>query len=112
MRRVFEYCALVAVFSFTFYSVPYAQEDDKITKLRLAQGFEEAGEWEHAVGLYEDLNRLDPKNFIFLDGLQRSYTQIKEYGKAINVVRRWRLDVEIGHRNRSAKYTMLPRCCQ
>jgi len=89
MRRVFEYCALVAVFSFTFYSVPYAQEDDKITKLRLAQGFEEAGEWEHAVGLYEDLNRLDPKNFIFLDGLQRSYTQIKEYGKAINVVRRW-----------------------
>jgi predicted Zn-dependent protease len=88
-KRVFGYCALLVVFSFTFFSVADAQEGDIMTKLRLAQGFEEAGEWEHAVVLYEDLNRLDPKNFIFLDGLQRSYTQIKEYGKAINVLRRW-----------------------
>ena len=66
-----------------------AQDTDKLAKLRLAQGFEEAGEWERAVALYEDLTTLEPNNYLFLDGLQRSYTQIKEYGKAINVIRRW-----------------------
>jgi outer membrane protein assembly factor BamD (BamD/ComL family) len=67
----------------------YAQDTDKLAKLRLAQGFEEAGEWERAVALYEDLSKLEPNNYLFLDGLQRSYMQIKEYGKAINVIRRW-----------------------
>ena len=66
-----------------------AQDTDKLMKLRLAQGFEEAGEWERAVVLFEDLSTLEPTNYLFLDGLQRSYTQIKEYGKAINVIRRW-----------------------
>ena len=66
-----------------------AQESDKLAKLRLAQGFEEAGEWERAAALYENLSTLEPNNFLFLDGLQRSYKQIKEYGKAINIIRRW-----------------------
>lgn len=73
----------------TLFQFARAQETDKLMKLRLAQGFEEAGEWERAVALYEDLSTLEPTNFLFLDGLQRSYTQIKEYGKAINVIRRW-----------------------
>ena len=67
----------------------FAQDTDKLTKLRLAQGFEEEGEWERAAALYEDLSKLEPNNFLFLDGLQRSYTGIKEYNKAINVIRRW-----------------------
>jgi tetratricopeptide (TPR) repeat protein len=67
----------------------YAQDTDKLAKLRLAQGFEESGEWERAVALYDDLSKLEPNNYLFLDGLQRSYMQIKEYGKAINVIRRW-----------------------
>ena len=75
---------ILATFQFS-----HAQDADKLAKLRLAQEFEEAGEWERAVALYEDLSVLEPNNFIFLDGLQRSYTQIKEYGKAINVIRRW-----------------------
>ena len=65
-----------------------AQNPEQMLKLQLAQGFEESGEWERAVSLYEDLTALEPNNFIFLDGLQRSYTQIKEYKKAINVIRR------------------------
>ncbi len=78
------FCAVLALFQ----SVG-AQESDKLAKLRLAQGFEEAGEWERAAALYENLSTLEPNNFLFLDGLQRSYKQIKEYGKAINIIRRW-----------------------
>ena len=87
--RVFRHNALLVILNFTFCVFSLAQDTDKLMKLRLAQGFEEAGEWERAVTLYEDLNTLEPANFLFLDGLQRSYTQIKEYGKAINVIRQW-----------------------
>ena len=71
------------------YQIVHAQDTDKLAKLRLAQGFEESGEWERAVPLYEYLCTLEPNNFLFLDGLQRSYTQIKEYDKAIQVIRKW-----------------------
>ena len=74
---------------FALFQFARAQDTDKLMKLRLAQGFEEAGEWERAVALYEELSKLEPNNYLFLDGLQRSYMQIKEYGKAINVIRRW-----------------------
>jgi tetratricopeptide (TPR) repeat protein len=58
-------------------------------KLQLAQSFEQADEWERAAALYEDLYKLEPTNYIFIDGLRRSYTQLKEYDKAISVIRRW-----------------------
>jgi tetratricopeptide (TPR) repeat protein len=68
-------------------SVGRAQETDQMTKLRLAQRFEQAGEWERAVALYEELYRSEPANYVYLDGLQRSYTQVKEYGKAVKIIR-------------------------
>jgi tetratricopeptide (TPR) repeat protein len=89
MIRAVRSIALLFVLHFTFSHFSLSQETDTLVKLRLAQGFEEAGEWERAAALYEDLSTLEPNNFIFLDGLQRSYTQIKEYGKAINIIRRW-----------------------
>jgi tetratricopeptide (TPR) repeat protein len=89
MIRVIGQIALLFILNFAFYNFSFAQDSDKLVKLRLAQGFEEAGEWERAVALYEDLSTLEPNNFLFLDGLQRGYTQIKEYSKAINVIRRW-----------------------
>jgi tetratricopeptide (TPR) repeat protein len=80
---------LTAVVSIFIVLISYAQETDKSTKLRLAQGFEEAGEWERSVALYEDLFASEPMNYIYLDGLQRSYKQIKEYNKAVNVIHHW-----------------------
>ena len=89
MIKVSGYHILLFVLNFALCTFSFAQDADKLAKLRLAQGFEDAGEWERAAALYEDLNTLEPNNFLFLDGLQRSYSQIKEYSKAINVIRRW-----------------------
>jgi tetratricopeptide (TPR) repeat protein len=72
-----------------FATVAQVTESEKTTKLRLAQQFEQASEWERAASLYEDLYKLEPTNYIFMDGLQRSYTQLKEYDKAIHVIRNW-----------------------
>jgi tetratricopeptide (TPR) repeat protein len=89
MRRIFEHILLLFILKAVICTFAFAQDTDKLAKLRLAQGLEEAGEWERAAALYENLSTLEPNNFLFLDGLQRSYKQIKEYGKAINVIRRW-----------------------
>ncbi len=74
---------------FCCHSVAFTQDTNRLLKLQLAQRFEEAGEWERAVTLYRDLYESEPTNFIFLNGLQRSYTKIKEYDKAINIIHQW-----------------------
>ena len=66
-----------------------SQDADRLTKLRLAQGFEDSGEWERAVTLYEDLYKVESENHQIVDGLQRCYTQIKEYDKAVDIILSW-----------------------
>lgn len=82
-RRVL--CTLFCVCS---VGVPlFPQQVDLSAKLRLAQSFEQAGEWEKAATVYESLLEKNPDSFIVLDGLRRSYTEVKEYDKAIDLVR-------------------------
>ena len=64
-----------------------AQQTDIATRLRLAQGFEQAGEWSRAASVYESLLEENPQSFVVVDGLRRTYTELKEYDKAINLVR-------------------------
>lgn len=65
-----------------------AQDVDLAAKLRLAQSFEQVGDWEKAAAIYESLLENNPESLVILDGLRRSYTELKQYGKAINLVRR------------------------
>ena len=65
-----------------------AQNVDFAAKLRLAQSFEQVGDWEKAAAIYESLLESNPDGFVVLDGLRRSYTELKEYDKAIGLVRR------------------------
>jgi tetratricopeptide (TPR) repeat protein len=65
-----------------------AQEVDLAAKLRLAQGFEQIGDWERAAPIYELLHEAAPQNYVFYDGLRRCYTQMKQYEKAIDLVQR------------------------
>ena len=64
-----------------------AQETDLSPRFRLAQNFEQAGEWERAIALYEQLLEAEPQNYMFFDGLRRGYTNLKKYDKAIDLVR-------------------------
>lgn len=64
-----------------------AQQVDIAAKLRLGQGFEQAGEWERAAAIYESLLKSNPQSFVVLDGLRRSYTELKQYDKAIDLIR-------------------------
>jgi tetratricopeptide (TPR) repeat protein len=66
--------------------VAFGQDQEATLKLRLAQSFEQSGEWERAVGLYEQLLESDPLNYLYFDGLRRGYIQLKKYDKAIDLV--------------------------
>ena len=89
MKRQTGFLLLLFALNIALYALSFSQESDKLLKLRMAQEFEEVGEWERAASLYEELSKSEPNNFIFVDGLQRSYVQIKEYGKAIGIIRQY-----------------------
>lgn len=63
------------------------QAQDAATRLRLAQGHEQAGNFEQALRLYEDLHRREPGNVVFFEGLKRTYLQLKRYTEAASLLR-------------------------
>lgn len=63
-------------------------QEDAVARLKLAQQFEQAGEFERAAVIYESLTAREPTNYVYFDGLRRVYTQLKEYDKAISLVER------------------------
>ncbi len=89
MKRQTGFLVLLFMMGIAFSHFSFSQDSDKLMKLRLAQSFEEADEWERAAALYEELYKSEPMNYSFFDGLTRSYTQLKEYEKTIATIRRW-----------------------
>jgi tetratricopeptide (TPR) repeat protein len=80
-------CAVVLFVGLSM-RVASAQQTDLVTKLRLAQSFEQAGEWSRAASIYESLLEGNPQSFVVVDGLRRAYAELKQYDKAIDLVRR------------------------
>ncbi len=76
---------LFLTFLFVLSSHTSAQTQDAVNKFRLAQSFEQAGEYDRACQLYEDLVRADSVNYAYFDGLRRCYTQLKNYDGAIAI---------------------------
>ncbi len=64
-----------------------SQTQDSATKFRLAQTFEQSGDYQRAEGLYRELVQREPANVLFLDGLQRALVQLKRYDEAVQIVR-------------------------
>jgi len=77
---------LLFTFCFTCVAVTFAQDADVAARLRLAQSYEQSGDWERAVSIYEELYRRDPANYVFFDALRKGYAQVKKYHEAINLV--------------------------
>ena len=63
-----------------------AQTLDADTRFRLAQGLEQAGEYERAASLYAELLKSNSGTFAYFDGLQRMYMQLKRYDEAVTLI--------------------------
>jgi len=70
-------------------SISVAQDMDAVMKLRLAQSFEQNGDYERATALYEGLFQGNPQNIVYFEGLRRGYTQLKQYDKTIDLIQYW-----------------------
>src|SRR5512144_3354268 len=65
-----------------------SQTQGSAAKFRLAQTFEQAGDYQRAAELYRELLQLEPANVLFLDGLQRTLVQLKRYDEAVQLLQR------------------------
>lgn len=68
--------------------VAAAQIREGDIKLRLAQSYDRAGNYESAIRLYEELVAKDPTNIFLIDALRRDYLQLKRYDDAIALLER------------------------
>ena len=69
-----------------FVGNAFCQTADELNKLRIAQALEQAGEYDKALDFYQQLYQLAPDNFIYFDGLRRTYMDLKEYRDAKTLV--------------------------
>jgi tetratricopeptide (TPR) repeat protein len=76
----------VAVLLVVGAGILYSQMQDAAVKFRLAQTFEQAGEYERAAQLYQELLRKEPGNILFLNGFQRMLVQLKRYDEAVQLL--------------------------
>lgn len=69
-----------------FVAVSYSQTGDTNNRFRLAQSYEQGGDFENAAKLYKELVNADPSNYVYFDGLRRSCLQLKRYDEAIELI--------------------------
>jgi tetratricopeptide (TPR) repeat protein len=79
--------SLVLLVSAGFLKPAYPQTTDRETTFRLAQGLEQAGEYERAVVLFRQLYSAEPLNLVYFDELQRSLMQLKRYDEVVALIR-------------------------
>jgi len=65
-----------------------SQTSDRDAKFRLAQGLEQAGDYERAAALYDGLLAGDSTNIVLLDAVQRTWMQLKRYDQVIALLQR------------------------
>jgi tetratricopeptide (TPR) repeat protein len=63
----------------------YAQQRNE-QKFSLAQSYEQIGDYNSAVKLYEELYQSDPANSMYINALYRIYTQLKNYAALVNIL--------------------------
>jgi tetratricopeptide (TPR) repeat protein len=65
----------------------YTQSEAELNnKFMLAQNYEQAGDFENAIKIYEELNRIDSVNGRYYSSLNRLYVQLKNYAASVNLL--------------------------
>jgi tetratricopeptide (TPR) repeat protein len=74
----------VIIFVMLVLSVQAQQRNEQ--KFSLAQSYEQIGDYNSAVKLYEELYQSDPANSMYVNALYRAYTQLKNYAALVNIL--------------------------
>ena len=82
MRIFYKSIILVSIIT----SVIFGQTNDINNRFMLASSFEQAGEFEKAKNIYEELYKLQPNNQVFFQNLNRVYIALKNYKASIKLI--------------------------
>lgn len=66
------------------FSIQAQQRNEQ--KFSLAQSYEQIGDYNSAVKLFEELYQSDPANSMYINALYRAYTQLKNYAALVNIL--------------------------
>lgn len=81
MKKVFIAAAAIIVLNFSALS-----QIDINNKIMLAQSYEQAGDYEKAAVLFEEIYTLQPNNYQVFESLVRVYIQFKKYESAVALI--------------------------
>lgn len=76
-------CFAISFFVLTSLSA----QQDITNRYILGQSYEQAGDFERAKQIYEEIYKQMPANHQFFDALNRVYTQLKEYDNSIKIIK-------------------------
>lgn len=78
--------AHLAVIMTSFLISTIISQVDINNKIMLAQSFEQAGDYERAAILFEEIYSLQPQNYLAFESLNRVYIQLKKYESSIKII--------------------------
>jgi tetratricopeptide (TPR) repeat protein len=74
------------IFIFFFAVTAVFGQSDLLNRFRLAQTYEQSGEYEKALVIYQEVYNKQPDNYQFFDALNRAYIQVKNYSASISLL--------------------------
>src|SRR3989337_3640653 len=77
------YLAIITILFFGSIILPQVDINNKIM---LAQSFEQAGNYDRAVKLFEEIYSIQPQNYLVFESLNRGYIQSKKYESSIKLI--------------------------
>lgn len=97
LQKMMNSVRVIGLMCVVIVSMPAQERNtDAAARYRVAQSYERAGDWEHAVPIYESLLENDPRNYVYYDALQRGYVQLKDYDRAVGLIEQ-RLGIQPGN---------------
>lgn len=78
--------AIIATITFLILNHSINSQVDINNKIMLAQSFEQAGDYDKAIILFEEIYSIQPQNYQVFESLNRVYTQSKKYESSIKLI--------------------------
>ncbi|MBK9097068.1 MAG: tetratricopeptide repeat protein [bacterium] len=76
----------IAIIILVLLAVSLQAQQRNEQKFSLAQSYEQIGDYNSAVKIYEELYQSDPANSQYINALYRIYTQLKNYAALVNIL--------------------------
>src|SRR3972149_35009 len=76
----------LTIITFLFFGSTILPQVDINNKIMLAQSFEQAGDYDKAITIFEEIYSVQPQNYLVFESLNRVYVQSKKYESSVKLI--------------------------